>query len=99
MMTVVNADIYIARWRIEHTRYIDSFEQNAANSPMRERFPLATRLGRTLLFGHRHRTVPLATTPKADQSMEGSMQLRAGLNIAAAIMSFAFLAAVVLGVL
>jgi hypothetical protein len=29
--------------------------------------------------------------------MEGSMQLRIGLNIAAAIMSFAFLAAVVLG--
>jgi hypothetical protein len=29
--------------------------------------------------------------------MEGLMQLKAGLNIAAAIMSFAFLAAVVLG--
>jgi hypothetical protein len=29
--------------------------------------------------------------------MEGTMQLRIGLNIAAAIMSFAFLAAVVFG--
>jgi hypothetical protein len=29
--------------------------------------------------------------------MEASMQLRVGLNLAAAIMSFAFLAAVVLG--
>ena len=85
------------KWRFEHKKYIDSFEQNGPFFCCAGTFSLATRLYRTLQFVHWHPTVPWHTDAGADQVMEGSMQLRVGLNIAAAIMSFAFLAAVVLG--
>ena len=63
---------------------------------MRERFPLPRVSSQpySLFIGTRG---AVATDAGADQFMEGPMQLRVGLNVAAAIMSFAFLAAVVLG--